>query len=151
MNVDIPELILVLNAASTLFMVGLIWFVQIVHYPLMAKVGHGEILKYELSHTRLTTWVVAAPMLTELITTLSLLWIRPATLTLEMSVVAAVLLSAVLLSTQLLQIPCHRRLSLQFETAIHRRLVITNWIRTVGWSLRGVLVTWAIWKSMQHA
>ena len=26
-----------------------------------------------------------------------------------------------------------------FDAAVHRRLVRTNWIRTVGWTLRGAL------------
>ncbi|MCK6525129.1 hypothetical protein L6R49_27300, partial [Myxococcota bacterium] len=32
-------LLLLIHAAATWFMVGLIWFVQIVHYPLFSAVG----------------------------------------------------------------------------------------------------------------
>jgi hypothetical protein len=32
-------LLLLANAAATFFMVGVIWFVQVVHYPLFARVG----------------------------------------------------------------------------------------------------------------
>ena len=35
------EFIVLLQLASTLAMVGLIWFVQVVHYPLFEKVGAG--------------------------------------------------------------------------------------------------------------
>ena len=35
------ELMLLTNAFATLAMVGLIWFVQVVHYPLFAKVGNS--------------------------------------------------------------------------------------------------------------
>lgn len=58
-------LILALNLVSTLFMVGLIWFVQIVHYPLFKSVGESEFVEYQLQHQKLTTWVVAGPMLLE--------------------------------------------------------------------------------------
>ena len=34
-----PDVLLLVHAASTLFMAGVIWFVQVVHYPLMASVG----------------------------------------------------------------------------------------------------------------
>ena len=34
-------LLLLLHAGATFFMCGLIWFVQIVHYPLFAQVGSG--------------------------------------------------------------------------------------------------------------
>ena len=36
---DADVLLLLLHAAATLFMTGLIWFVQVVHYPLFARVG----------------------------------------------------------------------------------------------------------------
>jgi hypothetical protein len=50
---------------STLIMVGLIWFVQVVHYPLMADVGPREFRRYAPLHQSRTTFVVAGPMLTE--------------------------------------------------------------------------------------
>ena len=53
--------VLYLHAASTLSMVGLIWFVQVVHYPLFARVEQGFIA-YEQIHQQRTTWVVAPLM-----------------------------------------------------------------------------------------
>ena len=47
--------ILTANVGSTLFMTGLIWFVQIVHYPLMGMVPKSEFQKYALAHQRRTT------------------------------------------------------------------------------------------------
>ena len=48
--------------ASTLFMTGLIWFVQVVHYPLFDRVGAARFVPYHAAHSRRTSWVVAAPM-----------------------------------------------------------------------------------------
>ena len=39
MKLELETLILLGHLAATLFMVGVIWFVQVVHYPLFAKVG----------------------------------------------------------------------------------------------------------------
>ena len=39
MNDNLGKLILLSNVAATLYMVGLIWCIQIVHYPLFAQVG----------------------------------------------------------------------------------------------------------------
>jgi len=50
---------------STLCMVGVIWFVQIVHYPLMSLVGAAESAAYAAANQRLTTWVVGPLMLVE--------------------------------------------------------------------------------------
>ena len=59
---------LLVHAAATLAMTGLIWFVQVVHYPLMAKVGAEGYSLYQHTHMSRTTWVVAPLMLTELST-----------------------------------------------------------------------------------
>ncbi|HEX2205610.1 MAG TPA: hypothetical protein VHG91_20025 [Longimicrobium sp.] len=48
------------------------------------------------------------------------------------------------LSTALLQVPMHGRLERGFDAAAHRRLVATNWVRTVAWTARGVLLLWSM-------
>ena len=50
---------------------------------------------------------------------------------------AAALLFALWLSTLLFYAPLHMRLSTGFDAVVHRRLVRTNWIRTVAWTARG--------------
>jgi L-asparagine transporter-like permease len=55
--------------------------------------------------------------------------------------VALALTLIVWIATFALQVPCHNRLGKGFDEAVHMRLVRTNWLRTVGWTLRsGVLV-----------
>jgi hypothetical protein len=49
------------------------------------------------------------------------------------------LLTIVWLSTLLLQIPQHRKLARGFDSDAHRRLVTTNWYRTLAWSARSVI------------
>jgi hypothetical protein len=44
------ELVLLVHVFSTLSMVGLIWFVQIVHYPLFKMVGDDGFSEYERCH-----------------------------------------------------------------------------------------------------
>jgi hypothetical protein len=43
------------------------------------------------------------------------------------------------ISTFLVQVPLHRRLSAAWDPVAARRLVQTNWIRAAAWTLRGVL------------
>ena len=134
------------HLASTLFMLGLIWFVQIVHYPLLGRIAPHDIPGYEQAHTRLTTWVVGPPMLAELASGVLLLWVRPVSVSSLLAWVGIALLAVICCSTQFLQIPCHARLSGAFDPAVHRRLVRTNWVRTVAWSLRGLLLLWMLWN-----
>ena len=54
-------LVLLAHAAATLYMVGLIWFVQVVHSPLFSRVGADGFVPYAAAHGVLTTWVVGPP------------------------------------------------------------------------------------------
>ena len=51
------------NLGATLFMVGVIWFVQVVHYLLFSLVGGEGFALYSEAHSRLTTYVVGPPIL----------------------------------------------------------------------------------------
>lgn len=140
MNDILVQITVVSHLISTIFMTGVIWFVQIVHYPLFARVGESSFTEYERSHTRLTTWVVAPPMLVEAATAVLLVWLRPSSVTDLQVGIGLALVATNWLSTALLQVPCHTTLTEGFNAAVIRRLVSTNWIRTSAWSLRGILV-----------
>lgn len=149
MNSDLIQLAFLAHLGATLYMVGLIWFVQVVHYPLFARVGLDEFPLFERNHRARTAWVVGPPMLVEGLTAGLLLWFRPAGIP-EWSVwLGLVLLAVIWLTTFLVQVPRHRRLAEGFDAAVHRRLVSTNWWRTAAWSLRGVIVlgmAWSAWS-----
>lgn len=140
--------ILLLNAAATLYMTGLIWFVQVVHYPLFAKVGAEGFASYERSHAQLTTWVVAVPMLVELATACGLLALRPANVSRLEAWIGVSLVVAIWASTWLLQVPRHNQLAAGFDGQAHHALVVTNWIRTLAWSVRGLFVL--VWLARSH-
>jgi len=102
MNGMLIRLLFLAHLASTLFMTGVIWFVQVVHYPLFASTGPAEFRAYEKRHTALTTWVVAPPMLVEAAAALLMFWFRPAELstwqlTIGLALVAVIWLSTVFL------------------------------------------------------
>lgn len=132
--------VLFVQAGSTWAMVGLIWFVQIVHYPLFGHVGAEAFLEYEQVHKKLTTWVVAPLMFAELGAATWLCVARPASLPAWQTWLGLGLVAVIWFSTAFLQVPAHEALSAEFTAEQHEKLVNTNWIRTVAWSVRGVLV-----------
>ena len=132
--------VLLVHVAATWAMVGLIWFVQLVHYPLFAAVGPLDFIDYESQHTRRTTWVVALFMPLEAVTAVWLLADVPDGLSAGLVAVGLVLVAALWLSTATWQAPMHGRLSDGFDPSLQRRLVQSNWVRTALWSARGVLV-----------
>ena len=128
---------LALNLTATLFLCGLIWFVQIVHYPLFGLVPAPGFSKYAGEHQRRTTWVVIVPMLVELGTAVWLLFDSPERV---LPGAGLVLVIVIWLSTFFVQVPAHEVLGRGFDGTVHRRLVVTNWIRTAAWTLRAVLM-----------
>jgi hypothetical protein len=129
--------ILLVHAAATLFMTGLIWFVQLVHYPLFARVEARVFPGYEIEHMRRTARIVTPAMLVEAAAAIALLFDPRAPAAAAWA--GAVLLATVWLSTAFLQAPRHVALRRAFEAPVHARLVATNWIRTAAWSARSVL------------
>lgn len=132
------SLLLAAHLLATTAMAGLIWFVQVVHYPLFAAVGRDGFVAYELDHTRRTSWVVGPFMAVEGFTALVLV-AAPVGDTRALALVGLLLLAAVHASTVLLQVPAHRRLSARADAEVMAHLVRTNWIRTIGWSARSVV------------
>jgi hypothetical protein len=133
------KLILLLHLGATLFMTGVIWFVQVVHYPLFSRVGGESFAIYESMHATLTTRVVFPAMMLELFSA-GLLLLNSKD---EWRLWAGALLLAIIwTSTMFLQVPMHSDLSVGFNASVHSALVATNWIRTVAWSIRSILVLW---------
>lgn len=125
-----------LHLVATVFMAGVIVFVQIVHYPLMARVGVDAFPDYQAGHTVRTGWVVIPAMVTELGTAAWLVGIPPSPELRAWSTLGLALLGVIWLSTALVQAPAHGRLMKGFDAGLHRWLVRTNWVRTVAWAAR---------------
>jgi hypothetical protein len=121
-------------------MTGLIWYVQVVHYPMFAQMDHATFKAAMRIHQQRTSWVVVPWMLLELGTSLWL-WLTTWTWPHHASVL---LLALIWLSTFLWQVPCHRQLSTMWNEKTHQRLVKTNWMRTCMWTLRSFLFAWLL-------
>jgi hypothetical protein len=136
---------LVAALAATWMMVGIIWFVQVVHYPLLATVGVDRASEIAAEHQRRTGQVVGLPMAIEGVSTLVLLAVRPSGVFWLWPWVAAVLLAIALGCTALLSVPLHAQMASKPTPEIGHQLVRTNWPRTLAWTLRGsVLVLMAV-------
>ncbi len=131
--------LLLANAAATLFMVGVTWFVQVVHYPLFAAVGAGEFRRYHLEHTRRTTSVVVVPMLVELCTSFALVAEPPAGKS-GLAIVGALLAALTWALTFGGAVPAHRRLGDADSMAPLPRLIRVSLLRTLVWTAHGVVV-----------
>lgn len=145
MKNGVSQLVFLIQFASTLFMVGVIWFVQLVHYPLFGFVGQTEFSNYEMLHRSWITWVVAPAMLIEGISAAIAIWYGYRSISDWMGVV---LLGIIWGSTAFIQIPYHSELTQAYDAEAHQSLINSNWIRTAAWSLRGAMLFRTAWKMM---
>lgn len=142
-------LALLLQAAVSCFLTGLIWIVQAVHYPLMSRVGTERFTEYERLHAAWITPVVGPAMLLEAAIAAWLIVQRPPTIPAWSAWLGAALVALIWAVTFLISVPCHAALSAGFDAAAHDRLVSTNWIRTIAWTARAALSVWMLWQALE--
>jgi len=141
---ELMRYVFFIYVAATWSMFGIIWFAQIVHYPLFSRVGKDSFTEYQTANLFLTVLVVIPLQMTELLTALLLAWKPPAGILPIQTWINLVLIGITWLSTATLQVPSHFKLSRRYEAAIQNRLVSSNWIRTITWSIRGGIVFWML-------
>lgn len=133
------NVIVVANLVSAWMMTGVIWFVQVVHYPLLALVPEEAAREAALEHQPRTARVVGLPMAVEGVTTLWLMFDRPAGVDWWLAWAGGVCVAVALLCTVLLSVPRHARMAERPDASVGRELVLTNWPRTVAWTAHGIV------------
>jgi len=118
------------NFALAAYMTGVIWIVQVVHYPLFAAVGAAQWPAYEAAHRRRITAVVGPPMLAAPVVAAALLAARPGVL----AGVNLALTAGLLLATALVFGRLHQELETTWSAEAHRRLLRLNGVRAVAWT-----------------
>jgi hypothetical protein len=131
--------LVVIHAASTLFMVGLIWTIHYVHYPLFAYVGESTYTSFQAEHVARIGKLLFVPWLTEGITLLGVLalaffgglhaWRVPA-------------IAVVLVISGFWSAPAHAKLADGFDKSLHDQLMTANLVRTLAWTVCGVCAIW---------
>jgi uncharacterized membrane protein len=122
----------VANLVVAAALAGLIWTIQVVHYPLFARVGPQEWPRYEAEHQRRITWLVGPLMVANVVLAVALLLAEPDVL----SAINAGLAVAVFIATGLIYAPMHGGLQSSAGEVAIRRLVRANWARTAAWTVQ---------------
>ncbi len=133
------------NLIITGYLTGLIWTIQVVHYPSFAKFSPEDFLAFHHFHTSRITLIVALPMVLELSLAGVLLMNNPsALLGLWLNVFLFGLVLLLWASTFFWAIPLHNRLEQSFDAGIIEQLVGMNWLRTLAWTLRFGILAWLV-------
>ena len=142
------------GAASTFVMVGVIWIVQLVHYPSFAFVDVARYTEFQTFHERNISFIVLPVMVVEALCAVALLasGVLEAQGGIESVGPKMVLPCAIGFGlvvflwvwTALVSVPFHARLAGGFDPDAWRGLVLSNWARTAAWTLRGLLSAWVL-------
>ncbi|MFZ4405583.1 MAG: hypothetical protein ACOYOK_15930 [Pseudobdellovibrionaceae bacterium] len=122
-----------LHLTCCAFMTGLIWIIQILHYPTFEKIPEKDFLNFHSWHSTKITYLVGPVMLLELATAILLFWLGTNN---NLYALNLILLVLIWLSTFFLSVPLHNKLTKNKNDQHIKNLVRTNWLRTSLWSLR---------------
>jgi len=129
------------HVAITWMLVGLIWVVQILVYPQFLRVAAKEFQDYHFAHCFRIGLIIAPLLFIEIASAAWLLYEGHRTLPFLISIG---LIVVVWLCTAVFQAPFHLRLMRGYDAPLIRRLILTNWIRTLAWTTRGFLVSFSL-------
>lgn len=120
---------------TTWFLVGVIWYVQLVQYPSFSLASPESFRTIHEFHSKWTGAIVVPTMTLELILSIFFFF-------LFRNWFLGIQLSLVLLIwgfTFFVFVPIHGELGKAWSPELVSQLVSSNWIRTILWSLRGIL------------
>jgi hypothetical protein len=120
------------NVVLAAALAGLIWTVQLVHYPLFALVGATDWQRYGAEHRRRITWL-AAPLMIANVGVALVLAVEDGS---GLSLINAGLAIGAFVVTALVFAPLHGRLEHAASERAVTVLVRANWLRTVAWTLQ---------------
>ena len=137
-------IVLTVALGATWAMAGVIWVIQVVHYPIFDAVERGEgdtaWVRFGERHRSSISFVVGPFMALEGATGLWIVADPPGDASRILPLVALALMGVAYGVTALVSVPLHERLTATFDADAHRRLVTTNWWRTAAWTVRGVVL-----------
>ena len=133
---------LILHLIATSVMVGVIWVIQLVHYPSFHFVELKQYTTFQRFHMARISYVVIPAMLTELFT-LILIVISMDQID-NLVLASAILLIFIWLMTAVFFSGVHQKLTLGYDQTVVDKLVKLNWGRTLLWTLRLLLISFYI-------
>jgi hypothetical protein len=139
MTGSIAEAVLIAQVLASVGMFGVIWTIQLVHYPLMAHIPATAFVAYERRHTKAIALIVGPLMAVEGLCVLVVFFARPSGIPFWLSLIGGIAEAVAIGTTAFVSAPLHGRLENGFDAALISRLILTNWIRTVAWTARGII------------
>ena len=142
MNIFNGQSMLAMHLALASIMVGVIWVIQLVHYPSFRFTDREKYVSFQIFHMRNISFIVVPVMILEFLSGLLLVLYHSNHESLLR--ISFFLLLIIWLVTALFFAQIHQKLSKGYDETLVRKLVSLNWIRTLLWTLRSCIITYCL-------
>ena len=129
---DHSSSMLFLHILSTAIMVGIIWVIQIVHYPSFHYIDKNRYVSFQNFHMNKISYIVIPFMSIEAISGIILLYDDQSVI----FIISLIILLVIWTLTAFYFARTHQLLANGYKKDIVRKLVQANWVRTGLWTLR---------------
>ena len=130
------EILSEIHFLSTSLMVGIIWVIQLLHYPAFNFIKESDYVEFQHFHMQRISFIVVPVMILELFSASMLVYyVRSNLLILCLIILLFIWLITFVFFTKL-----HQSLLDGYDKKIIDKLVKINWSRTVLWSLRLIIL-----------
>ena len=130
---------------ASIWMCSLIWLIQLLHYPSFHYIVEKDLPAFSRFHQKRISLLVVPAMFIELFSMLYLLYLSHWD---PIFLFCTICLAGIWISTFFLQVPCHQKLLISGTKQIISRLVLSNWIRTLLWTIKTIALIVLLFKSL---
>lgn len=131
-------------------MTGVVWVVQLTQYPSFHWFDNSRFVGNH-DRYRIRIAIIATPAMSlEMVSSALLLFSTPTYVGRVGAWAGMTLTLLIWISMFFVQVPLHEKLTEGFDAVAAGRLVKTNWVRTVAWTVRSVLLVYWTFTALSN-
>ena len=130
------EILSKVHFLSTSLMVGIIWVIQLLHYPAFHFIKESDYVEFQHFHMQRISFIVVPVMILELFSAFMLVYYLRSNLL----ILCLIILLFIWLITFVFFTKLHQSLLDGYNKTVVDKLVKINWSRTILWSLRLIIL-----------
>lgn len=131
---------LLFNLISTLLIAGILWFVQLVHYPLFNEMPAKNMVNYGYYHMQKISGIINLLFIIDFITIVFLLLLVNSDLSATLMLINISIFLFIVILTRITFLPIYQQISKNPNSILITKLINLNWIRTLVWSLKVIFM-----------
>ena len=139
--ISFNNIVFMFHFISTSIMVGVIWIIQLVHYPTFLFIDKQKYFNFQKFHMSKVSYIVMPAMTVELFSGIYILLYSENLIENNLFLLAFSFLVLNWVITGLVFVKIHNSLLIEYNMQTILLLVKLNWIRTTLWSLRLIFLT----------